>query len=63
MLNLSRRVGEKIKIGDDITILIIEIEGRQVVVGVDAPRSIPVHREEIWQELKDEEAEVAEEKE
>jgi carbon storage regulator len=48
MLILTRRAGESIKIGDDITISIIEIRGHQVRVGIQAPRDVVVHREEIY---------------
>ena len=49
MLVITRFAGEKIKINDNITITILGINGRQVRVGIDAPRDIPVHREEIFE--------------
>lgn len=52
MLIISRKRSEKIKIGDDITIMIVDIEESQVQIGIDAPRSIPVHRQEIYDEIK-----------
>jgi carbon storage regulator len=48
MLVLSRKTGEAIVIGKDIVVTILEVRGDQVRVGVDAPRSISVHREEIY---------------
>lgn len=47
MLILSRKKGEKICVGNDITIMIVDIRGDQVQVGIDAPREVPVDREEI----------------
>ena len=54
MLVLTRRPGESIVIGDDIVITIIEIKGGQVRVGIDAPRSIDVYREEIYEQVRQE---------
>ena len=48
MLMITRRPGEKIVIGDGITIEVVEITGNTVRLGVDAPSSVPVYREEIW---------------
>lgn len=53
MLVLSRRVGESVVIGDDITITILEVRGDVVRVGIDAPRSVAVNRAELLQELGD----------
>jgi carbon storage regulator len=53
MLVLSRRVGESIVIGDNITVTVLEVRGDVVRVGVDAPRQVAVHREELWRELEE----------
>ena len=52
MLVLSRRLGEKLIIGDDVKITVLGISGNQVRLGIDAPREIPVHREEIANKIK-----------
>ncbi len=54
MLIVTRRAGEKIMIGDDIVVEIMEIAGNTVRVGIKAPRSLPVYREEIWDAVRDE---------
>ncbi|MGZ4271087.1 MAG: carbon storage regulator CsrA [Solirubrobacteraceae bacterium] len=48
MLKITRRAGEKIRIGDDVCIEVLEVTGSTVRIGIAAPRSIPVYREEIW---------------
>lgn len=52
MLILSRRSGESFLIGDDVTITVLSSKGNQVRLGIDAPRKTPVHREEIYHQLK-----------
>ncbi|MDP2773265.1 MAG: carbon storage regulator CsrA [Nocardioides sp.] len=52
MLVLSRRAGESVVVGDDVTITILEVRGDVVRVGIDAPRSVAVHRAELLQELE-----------
>lgn len=59
MLILTRRVGEKIRIGDGVTVVILGVHGNAVRIGVDAPRSVPVHREEIYQRVVAERAAAA----
>ncbi len=54
MLTLTRKSGECIRIGDEIRIVVREIKGRQVRIGVEAPMSIPVYREEIYLKIQDE---------
>ena len=54
MLIVTRRSGEKIMLGDDIVVHIMEIVGNSVRVGIQAPRSIPVYREEIWNAVREE---------
>jgi len=54
MLILTRKVGESIAIGDEITIKVLGIQGRQVRLGVVAPTYVPVHREEIYKKIQEE---------
>ncbi len=52
MLRITRRAGERIVLGDDVIVEVMEIRGQTVRIGIDAPRSLPVYREEIWLEVK-----------
>jgi len=52
MLILTRRVGETVMIGDNVTITILGVKGNQVRVGINAPKSVAVHREEIYERVK-----------
>jgi carbon storage regulator len=54
VLIITRRAGERIMVGDDIVLEVIEIAGSSVRIGIGAPRSIPVFREEIYAALRDE---------
>jgi carbon storage regulator len=60
MLIITRKPGEKIMLGDDVIIEVMEISGSRVRIGIAAPRSVPVYREEIWNAVKQENAAAAE---
>ena len=55
MLILTRRVGETLMIGDEVTVTVLGVKGNQVRVGVNAPKSVSVHREEIYERIQREE--------
>jgi carbon storage regulator len=59
VLSITRRVGERIVIGDDIVLHVQEVSGSTVRIGIDAPKAMPVCREEIWAAVRDENAAAA----
>jgi carbon storage regulator len=54
MLVLTRKIGETIRINDNVSVTVMEIDGRSVKLAIDAPRSVPIHREEIFQKIQEE---------
>lgn len=54
MLILTRRVGETVMIGDEVTVTVLGVKGNQVRIGVNAPKDVAVHREEIYERIRQE---------
>jgi carbon storage regulator len=59
MLILTRRVGETLMIGNEVTVTVLGVKGNQIRVGINAPKSVAVHREEIFERIKLEQTEAA----
>jgi carbon storage regulator len=59
MLILTRRVGETLMIGDNVTVTVLGVKGNQVRIGINAPKDLAVHREEIYQRIKREQQDGA----
>jgi carbon storage regulator len=57
MLILTRRVGKTLMVGEEITVTVLGVRGNQVRIGINAPKDVPVHREEIYERVKQEEVE------
>ena len=55
MLILTRRTGETVMIGNEVTLTVLGVKGNQVRIGINAPKNVPVHREEIYERIKREE--------
>ena len=60
MLVLTRRIGESLMIGSRVTVTVVAVKGSQIRIGVNAPKSIPVHREELYERIRREQRRLGE---
>jgi carbon storage regulator len=60
LLILTRRVNESLRVGDDVTVTVVAVKGNQVRIGIDAPKDVAVHREEIYERVQNEKAQQVE---
>ena len=51
MLVLTRRIGEKLMIGDDVSVTVLGLDGKQIRLGIDAPKNVAIHRQEVYQRV------------
>ncbi|PQO35018.1 carbon storage regulator [Bremerella cremea] len=58
MLVLSRKIGDSIKVGDDVEIVVLQLRGDKVRLGIEAPKSVEVHRREVWAKIQGEDPEA-----
>ena len=58
MLILTRRVGETVMVGNDVTVTIVGVKGKQIRIGINAPKDVIVHREEIYERIRREQVQV-----
>jgi carbon storage regulator len=56
MLILTRRIGENVRIGDDVVVAVLGVKGNQVRIGINAPKGVAVHREEVYERIRQERA-------
>ena len=57
---MTRKIGEALKVGEDVTVTVMAVKGNQVRIGIDAPKDVAVHREEVYDRMQDERVQKAE---
>jgi carbon storage regulator len=60
MLILTRRVGETLMVGEEVTVTVVSVNGRQVRIGINAPKDVSVHREEVYERVQQEKLQQSE---